>query len=83
MNTEGALGDILHLVMDKLTVPDLIRLLQGDWTRVEPLQPAVAAYLRTQGVDSNDSEKLDQIANEIVQSLAESLDENTLPAVSG
>jgi len=76
---EGALADILQLVMDKMTVPDLIRLLQGDWTRVEQLQGAIAAYLRTQGVESSDPDKIEHMSNEIVQSLAESLDENTLP----
>ncbi|KAL6052590.1 Ubiquitin-like protein Nedd8 [Balamuthia mandrillaris] len=80
MEGSDALGEIFHLVMSELSVPDLLSLLQGNWAPMGPLQRTLSNYLQTEvGLSSNSPDRIKSFAQEIVKSLSESLDENNLP----
>jgi hypothetical protein len=79
---DSALGDLLGRVLQQLTVDDLLALLRGDWSKVAPLRESVGDFLiRGLGLGGASQAQLAAVANQIVDTLALSLDEDNLPQV--
>eukprot|EP01114_Cavostelium_apophysatum_P016623 TRINITY_DN4774_c0_g1_i1.p1 TRINITY_DN4774_c0_g1~~TRINITY_DN4774_c0_g1_i1.p1 ORF type:complete len:860 (-),score=226.42 TRINITY_DN4774_c0_g1_i1:8-2587(-) len=76
---EGMIGDILQKVMDALTIPDMLKIMSGNWEPFDRIHPALKEFVEDSLKGDHSPARIDKLADELTETFRTSMSEKNLP----